>query len=382
MPRSPLPVGAWGRISRTQIDTKVWVARARFRDEDGRTRQVEARGESGPKAERALVEAMKRRVAPSGAALRPESRISYLLDLWWRTKIDGHRAINTVKRYRDVIDGVVTPGVGGLLIREATVGALDRFLQRTATERGAATAKLARTILSGAMALAVREGAAPFNPVRDVEAIASETKHVRALGAGDVEALRADLTSDLAAVSVDLHHLVDVMLGTGARIGEVLALRWQDVDLDEGTVTLSGTVVRSSVDGLVRQDTTKGKKALRLLLPPFALAVLERRAADPLPGGEHNLVFPSVTGGLREVSTVNKQWRKFRERHPRWEWVTPHTFRKTVGTAVERAADLASAAEQLGHSNEKVTRKHYVEAPTLGPDHRQILERLVIQSGE
>lgn len=376
MPRKPLPIGTWGRISRTQVDVGRWVARARFRDDDGVTRKVEAWGKTGAAAERALLVAMTQRAASGGSELTPESRMSYLADYWLRTEVDdSKRAINTRTRYRDVVQTHVIPGVGGLLVREATVGALDRFLKRVAAETGAPTAKLCKTILSGMMALAVREGAAPANTARDVSPIEAAHKEVRALTADEVRALRFTLASDEAAASVCLPQIVDMMLATGARIGEVLALRWQDVDLVDGTISLNATMVRDT-DGLVRQDTTKGRKVRRLLLPDFAVDLLRARAAEGIWGSGAQPVFPSATGTFREVSTVDKQWRKFRERHDEWSWVSPHTFRKTVGTAIERSTGLAAAASQLGHTTEAITRRHYVETPDLAPDQRAVLEAL------
>jgi hypothetical protein len=50
------------------------------------------------------------------------------------------------------------------------------------------------------------------------------------------------------------------------------------------------------------------------------------------------------------------------------EWVTPHTFRKTVATLIDREADIKTAAAQLGHASEEVTDKYYIAKPVLAPD--------------
>ena len=165
-----------------------------------------------------------------------------------------------------------------------------------------------------------------------------------------------------------------MLLGTGARIGEALALRWSDVDVAAGTVALTGTVVRvhhpDRPGVLIRQDTTKGRRPRAQLLPTFALAALVAERERGLPGGEHDLVFPSAAATLREVATVEKQWRGFKSRHPRWADVTFHSFRRAVGTAVERGAGMAVAAAVLGHSSEQVTARHCVErAARPGRDH-------------
>jgi hypothetical protein len=50
------------------------------------------------------------------------------------------------------------------------------------------------------------------------------------------------------------------------------------------------------------------------------------------------------------------------------------TFRKTVSTAIDRAASSLEAAAQLTHSSDAVTKRHYIEKPDVGPDNTAILE--------
>jgi integrase len=58
------------------------------------------------------------------------------------------------------------------------------------------------------------------------------------------------------------------------------------------------------------------------------------------------------------------------------EWVTPHTFRKTVATLIDKEADTDHAAAQLGHGSKEITKKHYIVKPALAPDSSHILEQL------
>ncbi|MFC4631288.1 tyrosine-type recombinase/integrase [Promicromonospora alba] len=398
MSRKPMPVGSHGNVTRTPYYNGVrlvgegktwytpdgdavppkkirWAARVRFRDNDGRTRKVEAWGSSGAEAERRLRDDLTIRKRTSSDTITAETRLEVLANYWLRTKIDPSTlAVNTRQRYRYTTEQYVIPGLGGLLLRECTVSRLEAWVSGE-VEKHAANARISLTCLKGMLDVAVREDALTANPARSVTPVpATASEDVRALAVPDVIKLRAALATDEKATAIDLHDLVDVMLATGCRPGEALALRWDEVDLTKHVVYLTGTVVREKGVGLFRQDTTKGKKPRGHLVPEFAVRMLESRAAEATPG-ELNLVFPSDRNGLREVTTVDRQWRTFRERHPEWTWITPKTFRKSVATAVDRGADIAAAAAQLGHAHSSTTARHYIERPAVGPDQRTILEQ-------
>ena len=80
----------------------------------------------------------------------------------------GTRSPSTLDEYRHVIKWVVDPGVGALRLGEVSTPRLDRFVQGVLVERGYATAKLTRTVLSGVCGWLVRRGALGVNPVREL----------------------------------------------------------------------------------------------------------------------------------------------------------------------------------------------------------------------
>lgn len=57
-----------------------------------------------------------------------------------------------------------------------------------------------------------------------------------------------------------------------------------------------------------------------------------------------------------------------------FDWVTPHTFRKPVGTILANTEDLAAASRQLGHASEQVISKHYVQRTVEAPNFSRVLE--------
>jgi integrase len=174
----------------------------------------------------------------------------------------------------------------------------------------------------------------------------------------------------------DVLDVVDVMLGTGMRIGEVLALRWEDVDLGEQpTVTVAGTLVYLKGTGLRRQSHTKTASGFRILtLPAFAVEVLLRRSVDAIPT-ETNAVFPSGKGTWKWPNNYRRTLRGALKSIEAEGRISPHVFRKSVATLVDAEATLEAAAAVLGHSGTGVTSAHYVARAAEAPDMSEILNR-------
>lgn len=385
MARPELPVGSLGAVSTINVGKRKFRARARYRDVTGRTRQIEATGTSQTAARRALEEKFATRMAAAGDVISPNMKVSMLADVWLAEVEQSSRTPQTVALYRRNVDNFIRPGVGGLSLWEATTGQLDRFLKAVAAETPG-QAKTTKTVLTQMFALAARHDAVKANPVRDTQIPERRRTPVKALTVEEVQALRRGLRAYLAEPvrtgpgrPQDLADLVDVALGTGVRVGELLALRWEDVNLGSSpvTVTVTGTVVRAP-DGLVRQSHPKTAAGHRTVsLPRFAADVLLRRSVVE-EANNRDLVFPSSTGTLREVNNVERQWRNARgSKHLRgFSWVTWHTFRRTVATLIDRSTGTDDAAAVLGHSGTAVTSKHYVQRAHVAPDVSAALDAL------
>ena len=144
----------------------------------------------------------------------------------------GLRSPNTAQLYRLNLNDPLLPALGELRLREITVPRLDESIQTLQLRQGAATAKIARTVVSGLLGLAVRHGAIPSNPVRDIGRIAGRAAAAaQSTHPDERQEWIARLNADPDAVRKDLPDLCEWMLGTGVRIGEALAVSWDEVDL-------------------------------------------------------------------------------------------------------------------------------------------------------
>jgi integrase len=137
--------------------------------------------------------------------------------------------------------------------------------------------------------------------LRDVAAVPPSKKEVRALTFSEAAALRSGLRRWLDEPRpagrerpTDLLDVIDVMLSTGARIGEVLALRWKEIDLsaEKPTLTVNGTIVYMPHEGLTIQDHPKSSNSRqRYTLPAFAVQMPLRRQVQQLEGNTWDVVF-------------------------------------------------------------------------------------------
>ncbi len=175
--------------------------------------------------------------------------------------------------------------------------------------------------------------------------------------------------------NMDMPDIVDLLLATGCRIGEVLALRWNDIDFTATppTVSITGTIKTEIGKGTYRKSKPKTDASHRhIALPPFALDVLMRRRIEQ-PANHYNAVFATRNGTWHQVGNIERRWRTIRA-DTGFEWVTPHTFRKTVATLIDRLVDADTAARVLGHTSDTITKEFYIEKNRAAPDVTHILQ--------
>jgi len=175
----------------------------------------------------------------------------------------------------------------------------------------------------------------------------------------------------------DLVDVVTMFATTGCRISEVLGLRWSDVNLDTKTASITGKVIGVKGPGLVRDNCTKTEAGRRVLpLPSFAVSMLLARQVSAQTN-MHNVVFPSAVGTLRDPDGVSKQWRRVRDALG-YEWVTSHTFRRTLATIIDAEGMTARIdADQLGHRHVSMTQDVYMGRGKVHTEVAEALDRTI-----
>ena len=348
MVRDPLPIGTHGVINLTRIQPKVWRARTNYRDIRGVRRDVTAQAPTKAAAELKLKTKLAALPA-AGAALSGSTTLKTALQRWL-DGLDG-LATNTMRNY-SLWAGQASTALGSLQLRELTAGTLDAYLS---TIKAPTARYNQRLVLKMTLDEATRLGAIPHNPILATRTVKGKRKEVRALTLEQVGQLRRLVAAlpTTRTYSGYLPDLVDILLGTGCRWGEGAGLRWEDVDLSAGTVTVAGTLIQKGG----WQADTKTHEPRTLQAPSFVLDVLRRRRSGASTGAV--FVFEQDGKPLNYNSTRTNLIRALEGSD--LEWVTWHVLRKTTATFLDERLGLAEASLQLGHASEEMTRSAYVQ---------------------
>jgi integrase len=378
MPRPRTPVGQIGTIHYTTLADGRVRARSRIRDDSGTSHQLKTVAATAP----AALELLQQRAAALSTGfdqlLRVDSTIADACQVWLEeVRTSGRVEVSTLEGYQDSVRTIVVPACGGIMLRDLTVGRADRILQRILATRSISAARKARSTLSLVCGTAVRQDVLAVNPIRDVQRLPSSPKRESSLSPTQIETVRSLMHAWRTAASDGprpdsrkLEDGMDIMIGTSARIGEILALRRSDVEITASAPTLliAATLVTTRQDGMRRKPTPKrARQTRRVTLPSFAAAAVRRRLVSA--GGEPDAyLFATRTGRSYSVSNFERLLRSFvhdnedalRQAHIVVDEFTTHLFRRTAATLVEQAGGITLASRLLGHASEAVTRANYV----------------------
>ncbi len=379
MGRPPLPLGTHGHIATREVRPRVWEARCRVRDADGITRPVKRTGRSRSAAANALRAALTERCRPGAGELDGASRLRDAGERWLTVQAERHAAgelaPRTLETYRATWRLHVEPAVGGLRLLEVTTARCEAWQRELRRRRGPELCRTAKAVLGGVLGYAARMDAIATNPVRDTSPIAGRRRRQpRAMTPAELRELvewldthvakdprvrRRDKvrTHDQAVVaSRALGDVVRLMAASGCRIGEAMALSWDEVDLQAGTIAIRWHLVWVSGVGLLRQPGAKSEAGERLIrLPSWAVAMLtRRRRAD----AASYPVLPDILGGWRNPQTVIK-WLRWSADEAGMPWFSSHVLRQTVITTLTKAGlpDL-EVADHVGHADVEQTQDY------------------------
>jgi integrase len=304
----------------------LWAWKATLTLPDGTKKVVHKRGyRTKTGAVKALNEAVNS--SDKGTYAEPSKQPTGAYLATW---LDGlQHAPSTIASYRKNVRLHITPYLGSVPLASLTpvmLTELYRKLEKSGRKDGqgeglsARTVRYIHTIISAALREAVETDLLPKNPAAKAkqptakQAAAPEMQPWTAAQLGEFLAWARD--------NSELHAAWHVLAMTGMRRGELLALRWKDVDFAAGTITVqrSSTLVRIKGErGKVETGPTKSGKPRVVDLDPGTVAVLKAHKAGR---GNLNLVlvqpdahvFGDVNDNVRQPEHFSREWNRTVER--------------------------------------------------------------------
>lgn len=210
---------------------------------------------------------------------------------------------------------------------------------------------------------AVKERIIPYNPASLAELPKVIKKKAQYYQPEEVEAIREALEKEPLKWKVLTH----LFLITGARRGEILGLKWSEVDFENSKIHICNNVLYSPDRGIY-EDTLKTSSSDRyIILPRETMRLLseyklsQQREITSL--GEYyqdrDFVFAQYNGGAMHPDSVTDWMAKFSERHG-LPHIHPHAFRHTMASILYfKHADSISISKRLGHAKVSTTTDMY-----------------------
>jgi len=326
--------------------------------------------------------ACARAAAESRAGGEDETVQAFFDQVWLPSKL-GRVEVSTYDQYKWAVSRHIVPLIGAVRLRDVTAEVVDDWLRElsVAPEEGKArlgptSARLVRKVLSMGLEEAVQRGRLARNPV----VLTQPPRAARARGrlGWTLEEARAFLA---AVADHRLAAAFHLGLVTGLRRGEVLALRWVDVDLKGCQLEVVQQLAVERGRPVLKQLKTEASERT-VTFGPGTASVLERhrdaQAAEALFCGagwqDTGLVFTTAVGGQIDPNNFGRLMDELiaKAKLPR---ITPKGLRHTsqsVGRVV--VGDDKVMQERLGHSDVEITLNTYTHV--VSDQHRRAGERI------
>jgi integrase len=285
------------------------------------------------------------------------------LDGWLKASRDTVRQ-STHERHKELVEIHIKPALGRLRLKDLNP-AHARFFYRERLDSGLAPATVHKihAVLHKALKAAVSDGLVPRNAAAGLKLPRIAAEEINPL---DSEEARRFL--EAARETPDrLEALYVLALNTGMRQGELLALKWDDVDLERGMLQVRRTLTRTGGSySLGEPKTKKSRRTIRLTAGAVEalrkhlrgqLEEMERMGSLYQPGG---LVFATETGTIINPSNLRNRSFKPLLKRAGLRQIRFHDLRHTCATLLlSKNVNPKVVSEMLGHASVRITLDTY-----------------------
>lgn len=328
-------------------------------DANGKRKQKKKRGfKTKKEAQKALAEAIND--LNKGTYIEPSNtKYKNYLDQWFNTK-QNTIGIQTAKVYKDYIKNRIIPALGNFTLSKLSTIQIQSFINNMCEEGlSSSTVKKVYEIIRNSLEHAVDFELIPKNVASKVKLPKANKKEMNVWDEKEVNKFLKVAKADPAYIVFYL------ALTTGMRQGEILGLRWKDVDFEKGLINIKQTL---SHDGKIFISGAKTKSSLRTInLPLSAIIVLKARkltvSKEKLSLGpiyqDLDLVTCTQHGTPFNPANIRRTFKRIIKFADVPE-IRFHDLRHTHATLLlSKGINVKVISERLGHSNIKVTLDTY-----------------------
>ncbi len=269
---------------------------------------------------------------------------------------------STYSRDKYLVTNHVKPALGRVKLKNLGAMHLQRlYREKRDAKLSASTVQKIHHVLHKALAQAVRWDLIPRNPTDNVKAPTPTPKEMHPLSASEARKL-------LEAAGGDrLEALYVLAVHTGMRRGELLGLKWADVDLENATVRVRRTLTRNGTGYVLGEPKTKNSRRTVRLTQKATQALRRhraRQAQEKLSVGsqyqDQDLVFAGNSGGLINPSNLRQRSCKPLLKRAGLSQITLNDLRHTCASLLfQRNVHPKFVQELLGHASVAITLDTY-----------------------
>ncbi|WP_416729339.1 tyrosine-type recombinase/integrase [Fictibacillus sp. JL2B1089] len=294
-----------------------------------------------------------------GTYLQPSNEeFSVFIERWFNTYYKRNVAETTADISWCLIKGHLIPYFNKQVISSITTYQLDCFYSEKLEEGYAAkTIRELHSLLRRAFEQAIKWSLLKFNPAVNATPPKEKIKERNTWSKNDIKKfIDTAKLSDEATIYI-------IAIFTGMRRGEILGLKWQDIDFDLKKIYVTRSLAFTSEKGLFLKDVKTSKSRRQISLSPYIIDVLRQHQVKQNNFKEklgedytdNDLVFTSLNGNFKDPRNLLREFSRLTKKADLIK-ISFHDLRHTHATLLLKNGENPKVvSERLGHSRVGIT---------------------------
>jgi len=370
-----------------------WEYRISYVDRRTGKYRLKSKGGFKTKKEAELAAAAEElKIEERGFAENGNELISAYMEKWLETYKRPAVKLNTYLVQERNVRLNILPRWGSYRLKDITRTEYQQWINELRKQYSEGTVRRIHSIFSSAINDAVHEfGILRESPLKKIKIAKDESEDAGKIKFFTVDELNRFLAACVPVKNAKYQHsrhyyaLFTLLARTGLRIGEALALTWDDIDLNKGTLSVTKTLIYP-LNTDPRVTTPKTKSSIRTIkLDPETVRVMKEYRLNQketiirygFQRSVKNLVFHGPDGKWFRINVVREYMKEVCKR-VELPQLSPHALRHSHAVhLLEAGASIRYVAERLGHASIKTTEKYLHVTKKIEKDALALYEQYV-----